>query len=203
MTRTELNQFLTILTAKHTDMAQATLQAQSSIAEILGTLPQGTSMQVRRMDPTVFPVLAYSLTSKQQSLSALHDLAQFQMRPLLSGVEGVARVDVTGGATDEFEVAVDPARLAAYKLSLADVSKAIGASNVLMATGRIEDHYKLYLVIADATITQLDDLKNVVVTSNGPAQVRLGDVATVRAGVELVAKYYAHINGRSQIRNSA
>jgi multidrug efflux pump subunit AcrB len=166
-----------------TDMAQATLQAQSSIAEILGTLPQGTSMQVRRMDPTVFPVLAYSLTSKQQSLSALHDLAQFQMRPLLSGVEGVARVDVTGGATDEFEVAVDPARLAAYKLSLADVSKAIGASNVLMATGRIEDHYKLYLVIADATITQLDDLKNVVVTSNGPAQVRLGDVATVRAGV--------------------
>jgi CzcA family heavy metal efflux pump len=166
-----------------TDMAQATLQAQSSISEILGTLPQGTSMQVRRMDPTVFPVLAYSLTSKQQSLSALHDLAQFQMRPLLSSVEGVARVDVTGGATDEFEVAVDPARLSVYKLSLADVSKAIGASNVLMATGRIEDHYKLYLVIADATITKLDDLRNVVVSANGPTQIRLGDVATVRAGV--------------------
>ncbi|MEA3092149.1 MAG: hypothetical protein QOJ04_3491, partial [Caballeronia sp.] len=112
-----------------------------------------------------------------------HDLAQFQMRPLLSSVEGVARVDVTGGATDEFEVAVDPARLAAYKLSLADVSKAISASNVLMATGRIEDHYKLYLVIADATITKLDDLRNVVVSANGPAQIRLGDVATVRAGV--------------------
>ena len=166
-----------------TDMAQATLQAQSSISEILGTLPQGTSMQVRRMDPTVFPVLAYSLTSKQQSLSALHDLAQFQMRPLLSSVEGVARVDVTGGATDEFEVAVDPARLAAYKLSLADVSKAVGASNVLMATGRIEDHYKLYLVIADATITKLDDLRNVVVSANGGTQIRLGDVATVRSGV--------------------
>ena len=110
-----------------TDMAQATLQAQSAISEILATLPPGTSMQVRRMDPTVFPVLAYSLTSTQQSLSALRDLAQFQMRPLLSSVEGVARVDVTGGAQDEFEVAVDPARLAAYKLSLADVSKAIGA----------------------------------------------------------------------------
>jgi CzcA family heavy metal efflux pump len=166
-----------------TDMAQATLQLQSAIGEILGTLPQGTSMQVRRMDPTVFPVLAYSLTSKQQTLSALHDLAQFQMRPLLSSVEGVARVDVTGGATDEFEVAVEPARLAAYKLSLADVSKAIGASNVLTATGRIEDHYKLYLIIADATITKLDDLKNVVVLANGGAQIRLGDVATVRAGV--------------------
>ena len=89
-----------------TDMAQATLQAQSAISEILATLPQGTSMQVRRMDPTVFPVLAYSLTSQQQSLSALRDLAQFQMRPLLSSVEGGARVDVTGGAQDEFEVAI-------------------------------------------------------------------------------------------------
>jgi multidrug efflux pump subunit AcrB len=40
------------------------------------------------------------------------------MRPLLSSVEGVARVEVTGGAQDEMEVAIDPARLAAYKLSL-------------------------------------------------------------------------------------
>jgi CzcA family heavy metal efflux pump len=166
-----------------TDMAQATLQAQSAIGEILGTLPQGASMQVRRMDPTVFPVLAYSLTSKQQTLSALHDLAQFQMRPLLSSVEGVARVDVTGGAEDEFQVAIDPARLAAYKLSLADVSKAIGASNVLMATGRIEDHYKLYLVIANTTITRIDELKNVVVQANGTTQVRLADIATVQKGV--------------------
>jgi CzcA family heavy metal efflux pump len=166
-----------------TDMAQATLQAQSAIGEILGTLPQGTSMQVRRMDPTVFPVLAYSLTSKQQSLAALHDLAQFQMRPLLSSVEGVSRVDVTGGVQDELEVAVDPARLAAYKLSVADVSRAIGASNVLTATGRIEDHYKLYLVIANATITQIDELKNVVVQSNGAAQIRLGDIASVTQGV--------------------
>ena len=166
-----------------TDMAQATLQAQSAISEILATLPPGTSMQVRRMDPTVFPVLAYSLTSKVQSLSALRDLAQFQIRPLLSSVEGVARVDVTGGAQDEFEVEVDPARLAAYKLSLADVSKAIGASNVLMATGRIEDHYKLYLVIANATITRLDELKNVVVSASGATQIRLGDIASVRRGV--------------------
>ncbi|MGV2287907.1 efflux RND transporter permease subunit [Trinickia sp. YCB016] len=166
-----------------TDMAQATLQAQSAISEILASLPQGTTMQVRRMDPTVFPVLAYSLTSKAQSLSALHDLAQFQIRPLLSSVAGVARVDVMGGAQDEFEVETDPERLAAYKLTLADVSKAIGASNVLLATGRIEDHYKLYLVIANTTITQLDELKHVVVATNGATQIRLGDVATVRQGV--------------------
>ncbi|PYE16712.1 CzcA family heavy metal efflux pump [Paraburkholderia silvatlantica] len=168
-----------------TDMAQATLQAQSAIAEILATLPAGTTMQVRRMDPTVFPVLAYSLTSSRLSLAQLHDLAQFQLRPLLSSVEGVARVEVTGGARDELEVAVDPARLAAYKLSVADVSHAIGAGNVLMATGRIEDHDKLYLVVANSPVDGLDALKNVVVSTPGPNQayqVRLADIATVTQG---------------------
>ncbi|KVL40394.1 efflux RND transporter permease subunit [Burkholderia sp. MSMB1835] len=165
-----------------TDMAKATLQAQSAIAEILSSLPAGTSMQVKRMDPTVFPVLAYSLTSSRQSLSQLRDLAQFQLRPLLSSVDGVARVEVTGGAQDELQVAIDPARLAAYKLSVEDVSKAIGAGNVLMATGRIEDHYKLYLVIADTTITSLDTLRDAVVSSVGGSQVRVGDVATVSRG---------------------
>ena len=165
-----------------TDMAQATLQAQSAIAEILPSLPPGTKMQVKRMDPTVFPVLAYSLTSSRQSLAQLRDFAQFQLRPLLSSVDGVARVEVTGGAQDELQVAIDPARLAAYKLSVEDVSKAIGAGNVLMATGRIEDHYKLYLVVADTTITSLDTLRNAVVSSAGGSQVRVGDIATVSRG---------------------
>ncbi|WP_396333966.1 efflux RND transporter permease subunit [Burkholderia anthina] len=165
-----------------TDMAQATLQAQSAIAEILPSLPPGTKMQVKRMDPTVFPVLAYSLTSSRQSLAQLRDLAQFQLRPLLSSVDGVARVEVTGGAQDELQVAIDPARLAAYKLSVEDVSKAIGAGNVLMATGRIEDHYKLYLVVADTTITSLDTLRSAVVSSAGGNQVRVGDIATVSRG---------------------
>ncbi|NIF74761.1 efflux RND transporter permease subunit [Burkholderia sp. Ap-962] len=166
-----------------TDMAQATLQAQAAIAEVLSTLPPGTTMQVRRMDPTVFPVLAYSLTSATRSPSQLRDLAQFQLRPLLSAVAGVARVDITGGAQDELQVAVDPQRLAAFGLSVADVSRAVGAGNLLMATGRIEDHDKLYLVVADAAFDGLDALRKVVVASHGGTQVRLDQVATVTRGV--------------------
>src|SRR6202000_1533339 len=86
--------------------ARCALQLQSSIGEILGSLPPGTTMQVRRMDPTVFPVIAYSVTSKTESLAALRDIAQYQIRPVLTSVNGVARIEVTGGAEDEFEVAV-------------------------------------------------------------------------------------------------
>ena len=46
-----------------TDMAMATLQVNSAISQILAALPSGTSMLTRRMEPTVFPIIAYSLTS--------------------------------------------------------------------------------------------------------------------------------------------
>ncbi|MBU6514020.1 MAG: efflux RND transporter permease subunit [Betaproteobacteria bacterium] len=164
-----------------TDMAQATLQVQAAIGSILSKLPAGTAMDVKRMDPTVFPIIGYSLTSKTESQTALYELAQYQIRPLLSSVAGVASIDVTGGAQQEYHVSIDPARLAAYKLSLADVARAIGANNVLAAGGRIEDHYKLYLVITNTSFATLDDVKNVMIAS-GPAMLRLSDIATVTAG---------------------
>ncbi len=49
------------------DMTAATLQAQAALAQVMPTLPAGTRTRVRRMDPTVFPVIAYSLTSPVRS----------------------------------------------------------------------------------------------------------------------------------------
>ena len=164
-----------------TDMAQATLQVQAAVGAILPKLPPGATMDVKRMDPTAFPIIAYSLTSQTQSQTALYELAQFRIRPLLSSIPGIANVDVTGGAQQEYQISVDPARLAAYKLSIADVARAVGANNVLAAGGRIEDHYKLYLVIANASFANLDDVKNVVIGA-GPSILRLSDIATVTAG---------------------
>ena len=81
------------------DMVAATLQVESAVNQIRDQLPAGTSFEVRRMDPTVFPVLGYSLTSDTQSLVELRDLALYQIRPVLSTVTGVARVEVQGGDT--------------------------------------------------------------------------------------------------------
>lgn len=165
-----------------TDMALATLQIQSAIAETLPSLPAGTSTRVRRMDPTVFPVIAYSLTSAKRSPSELYNLAQYQLRPLLSAVAGVARVEAAGGAQDELEVTVDPLRLAAYKLAIGDVVKAVGASNVLLASGRLEDHDKLYLAIAHASLTSPQTLAGVVVANTPGGPVHLSDVANISQG---------------------
>ena len=83
------------------------------------------------MDPTVFPVLAYSLTSDSRSLVELRDIALYQLRPLLSTISGVAKIEVLGGAQREYQAIVNPARLDSYGLALSDVAKALSAANVI------------------------------------------------------------------------
>ena len=165
------------------DMGLATSQINQAITQVLPTLPPGTQMLTRRMDPTVFPILAYSLTSANQSQTALYDLARYQLRPLLSSVTGVARIEVMGGAQEEYRVTVDPARLNAYGLTLSDVAQALNAANVVTAVGRLEDHYKLYLAIADTRLKSMRQINETVIKTSGGAIVRLEDVAKVSDGV--------------------
>jgi CzcA family heavy metal efflux pump len=161
------------------DMVAAMLQVESAINQVMPNLPPGTAFRVRRMDPTVFPVLAYSLTSKTHSLVELRDIALYQLRPLLSAVPGVARVGVQGGARAEYRVVVNPARLASYHLSLAEVARAISAANVITAVGRLEDNYKLYLVVSDTRFHHVEQIRQTVLRSGQDGLVRLDDIAAV------------------------
>ena len=162
------------------DMTSALLQAQAQVNQLLPSLPQGAAFVVRRMDPTVFPVIAYSITSDSHSLAELHDLAEYQLRPLLTTVPGVAKVDVTGGAINEFRVEIDPARLAAHNLAVGDVATALSAGNMLAAVGRIEDRDKLYLVITDTQFKDASQIASIVLHSGPGGIVRLSDIGSVR-----------------------
>jgi multidrug efflux pump subunit AcrB len=73
-----------------TDMVAAMLQVNTQVGQIMSGLPPGTSMQTRRMDPTVFPIISYSMTSDTVPLTTVRDIALFQIRPLLTGIPGVA-----------------------------------------------------------------------------------------------------------------
>ena len=165
------------------DMGLATAQISQAITQVLPSLPSGTQMLIRRMDPTVFPILAYSLTSAQLSQTELYDLARYQLRPLLSSVNGVARIEVIGGARQEYRVSIDPAKLDALGLTMADVAQALSAANVVTAVGRLEDHYKLYLAIADTRLQSLRQIRATVIKTSAGTIVRVGDVATVSDNV--------------------
>ena len=164
------------------DMVGAMLQVESAINQVMPSLPQGTTFNARRMDPTVFPVLAYSLTSDIHSLVELRDLAVYQLRPLLSTISGVAKIEVLGGAQREYEVNINPARLDSYGLSISDVAKVLSAANVIEAVGRMEDHYKLYLAMSDTRLRGIDQVRDTIIRSSPGGLVRLDNIATISEG---------------------
>ena len=166
------------------DMISAMLQCQSQVNKILPSLPSGTSFEVERMDPTVFPVIAYSLTSDSHSLVELRDLALYTWRPALSTISGVARVSVQGGRVEEYRVTVDPDKLQSFKMTLAEVASALSASNVLVAVGRLEQYDKLYLVVSDTRFIKFDQIEHTVLRSTPDGVVLLDDVATVEHSSE-------------------
>lgn len=165
-------------------MALAELQVQSAVNRTLADLPPGTRFTVRRMDPTVFPVMGLSMTSGTRDLVALRDLATYTLRPVLASLPDVAQVEILGGQSAEYEVQVDPQRLAASGLAIQDVAAALSANNVYAAAGRIEDRYRLFLTLADGRLESLDALRGLVLKAGAHGVVTLGSIAHVFAGVE-------------------
>jgi len=108
-------------------MVAALLQIESAINQVMPNLPSGTTANVRRMDPTVFPVLAYSLTSDSRSLVELSRHRLYQLRPLLSDDQRSRQDRSSRGAQREYQAIVNPARLDSYGLALSDVAKALSA----------------------------------------------------------------------------
>jgi len=165
------------------DMVSATLQVESAIGQALPSLPAGLTYEVRRMDPTVFPVMGLSLTSANHSQVALRDLALFDLRPIVSTVPGVARIRVLGGRAEEYQVILDPAKLEAVGLTLDDVVRAVSAANVVQAVGRLEENEKLYLILSDTQFHDPADVGRVILRQGPTGVVLLNDVATIRDAV--------------------
>jgi multidrug efflux pump subunit AcrB len=162
-----------------TDMDRALGQVEAVIARIVPDLPQGSSFTARKMNPTVFPVAAYSLFSNTAGPIELRDIAQYELLPLLSAVPGVARVNVEGGDVPEFRVTARPALLASYGVTMQDVTSALARENVLKVVGRVEDRHELLLAVAQTRLLTPAAIGGTVIRSNPDGTVRLSDVAQV------------------------
>jgi CzcA family heavy metal efflux pump len=161
------------------DMIGALLQVESQVNKVLPTLPLGTTFRVMRMDPTLFPVIAYSISSDIHPLTQLRDLAQYTLRPALATVPGVAQVGVQGGQIEEYRVVADLPKLQSFGMTFTDVANALAASNVLIAVGRIEQYSKLYLIISDTRFQSFADIERTILKSGPDGTVLLSDVATI------------------------
>jgi multidrug efflux pump subunit AcrB len=165
------------------DMNQALLAVDAAFAQQLPSLPAGTSYDIIQMSPNVImPFVSYALISKSVPPAALKQLAQYEITPLLTGIPGVRRVGVLGGQTPEVQVAVDPNKLRAYGLTLADVSQALAQTNSIQAVGRLEDNDLLYLAINNNAFTAIASVRNMTLRTGPDGIVRLADIARITMG---------------------
>jgi len=156
-------------------------RVEAATTRVQQTLPPGVTFDVRRLDLNLYPATAYSLTSKTATPVELRRFADRVLAPSLSTIDGVARVETQGAAGGEYRIEADPAKLWAHGLSLADLSEAISGANILAASGRVEDHGKLLLVLTESRLTEPRQIENVTIRSGNGAIVRVGDVAKVTA----------------------
>ena len=180
------------------DMTSATLATQGALAGTLPDLPQGTRFDVRRSDPTIFPIYGVALTSPGLDQEALRQIAELKIRPALTAVRGVAAVDVLGGSPREFHVDLDLSKLAGMGLSTDDVVTALGKANTVRGTGRIEDRHRLYLVLVENRLASPQDIAAMPIKSAGQTSggiVTLGEVATVRPST---APSYTRVTANGQ-----
>lgn len=163
-----------------TNMDLALQRVEAAMAQATQSIP-GVTYQARRMDPVVFPVAAYSLTSDRASPVVLREFADRVLDPLLTTVEGVKSAESQGGGVGEYRITADPEKLRALGLTLNDVSTAIANANILSAAGKLQDRGKLLLVLTDSRLADVRQIAEAPIRAVSGAVTRVGDVADVRA----------------------
>src|SRR6478735_1299030 len=159
------------------DVAIAASDARERLDAIRDELPDDLKRwQVLKFSTTDQPVLRVRLASKQ-NLNDAYDMIDREFKRRLERIPGVARVDVSGAPKTEVEIAIQPDRLSAHQISINDLSTRLQAVNFSVSAGEIDDGGQRLRVQPVGEITDLQQLRDLVVARDG---TRLGDIADVR-----------------------
>ena len=161
-----------------TEMIQALNDVRAKIADINAQFPPGTSAIIERQSPSVFPIISLVVTGGQDP-AALRDYAYYDLRPRISRVEDVSYVIVQGGDVREIVVEVEPGRLTAAGLSIADVADRVGKEHRLRAVGRMDRGVLQYQVVLDSQADKPIDLESLVLACVNGQAIRVADVGRV------------------------
>ncbi len=178
------------------DLSKQRLESQ--IAEIRNTLPSNVNITVAKMNPSILPVMGYSLESNTLSPIELKQLAVYTIKPFLSQVPGVSDIAIMGGKSEEFWVKLNVQKMSALSITPESVNAALSKTNFINSNGYLSDYRFLYLTLTDASVESLKDLENLVVGNNGKRVVQLKDIADVQIN-EAVQYVKINANGKKAV----
>ena len=178
------------------DLSQQRIEAK--ISEIRNTLPPDVNITVEKMNPSILPVMGYTLESHNRSPIELKQLAVYTIKPFLSQVNGVAEVRIIGGKTKEYWLLMNAGKMSTLGITPDAITAALNATNFIKSNGYLADYRYLYLTVTDATVHSKGELEDLVISNNSRRIVYLKDIAevSVREAVEFTK---INANGREGI----
>ena len=185
---------VTVVFEEDTDIYLARQLINERLQGIRSELPVGIEPQMGPIATGLGEVFTYSVRAKSDALKAdgteytaedLRTIQDWIIRPQMVKVPGVTEINSIGGYEREYQVAPDPAKLLAYKVSLAELSEALIRNNQNAGAGYIERNGEQWLGRSPGQLTSLEDIRNVVITKRDDTPIRIADVAEVFYGKQL------------------
>ena len=179
------NSNVTLQFALSRNIDAAAQDVQAAISKTLRQLPPGIQPpSYNKSNPADSPILYLALTSNTLPLASLDEYAETFLAQRLSTVNGVAQVQVFGSAKYAVRIQVDPRALAARGIGLDEVTAAVSAGNPNLPTGILWGPQRAYTVLADGSISSAPEFRQLAVSYQNGAPVRLQDVARVLDDVQ-------------------
>ena len=160
---------------------------QQRMQDAMGQLPDGAEPMLGPPSTAMGEVLQYLVESTGDardtlSLIELSNVQEYLIRPLLRTVPGVADVNSWGGMDQQYEVLADPAKLAGYGVTLADLEAALASNNANFGAGYIEDRSERLSIRGLGRVADSAGLASVVVSTRGTTPLLIRDLARVSIG---------------------
>lgn len=178
------------------DLSQQRIE--SKISQVRNQLPPDVQITVEKMNPSILPVMGYTIESHNKTPIELKMLATYTVKPFLSQVDGVSEVRVIGGKTKEYWLQLNTRRMSELSITPDSIINALAQTNFIRSNGFQADYKYLYLNITDATVHTVGDLENIVIRNDGRRIVTVRDIATVEVK-EAIEYIWINANGKDGI----
>ena len=177
-TSSENMAMLVIQFTNHTDMDQAMTDLRDKVAQVKSQLPDDASdPTVMSIDIDSMPVVSVAL--RGNDLASLQSIAEDEIQPALERLDGVASVDISGGYEQEIAVHTDASRLKGYNLTISSIGQQLGADNIAIPGGELDNGSQTLAVRTDGEYSSIDDVKNALISLPAGGTVRLSQIADV------------------------
>ncbi|MBC7173011.1 MAG: efflux RND transporter permease subunit, partial [Polyangiaceae bacterium] len=193
--------FVYLIFESGTDIYWARSRVNEQLDRVRALLPSDASPVLGPDATGVGWVFQYALVDDSGDLDVaeLRALQDFTIRPALQSVTGVAEVASFGGFERQYQLVLDPNRLAAFGLGVPDVSRAVRDANSEVGARVLELSGREYVLRGRGYVRELSDLEaSVVSVGPGGTPVRVRDVATVQFGPE-IRRGAADLNGEGEV----